>query len=241
MGASYVDYIVADRFVIPDEHRAVLHREDRHAARRLSVQRPAAARSPTPRPRAPSSACRTNAFVFCCFNNSNKLTPEMFALWMRLLQQVEGSVLWLLEDNPAASRNLRREADRARRRGRTSGVRAAREARRAPGAPSRRRSLPRYAALRRAHDRKRCAVVGTSRADLLGNDLCRPGRRKPAQRGGSARTRHGLACERTKPSLSNLLATATCCDSLREKTCAATAILARSSTPRGSRAISKRR
>ena len=50
------------------------------------------------------------AFVFCCFNNSNKLTPELFALWMRLLDQVKDSVLWLLEDNQAATHNLRREA-----------------------------------------------------------------------------------------------------------------------------------
>jgi len=49
--------------------------------------------------------------VFCCFNNNYKITPEIFAIWMRLLKQVSGSVLWLLEDNPAASRNLWREAE----------------------------------------------------------------------------------------------------------------------------------
>ena len=49
-------------------------------------------------------------FVFCCFNNNYKITPTMFDVWMRLLGQVAGSVLWLLEDNPTAARNLRREA-----------------------------------------------------------------------------------------------------------------------------------
>jgi predicted O-linked N-acetylglucosamine transferase (SPINDLY family) len=49
-------------------------------------------------------------FVFCCFNNNYKITPEMFDIWMRLLHAVEGSVLWLLEDNAPAARNLRREA-----------------------------------------------------------------------------------------------------------------------------------
>jgi protein O-GlcNAc transferase len=49
-------------------------------------------------------------FVFCCFNNNYKLTPDVFSLWMRLLHRVEGSVLWLLEDNAAAAANLRREA-----------------------------------------------------------------------------------------------------------------------------------
>jgi protein O-GlcNAc transferase len=48
--------------------------------------------------------------VFCCFNNNWKITPEVFGVWMRLLQQVDGSVLWLLEDNAAAARNLRAEA-----------------------------------------------------------------------------------------------------------------------------------
>jgi predicted O-linked N-acetylglucosamine transferase (SPINDLY family) len=49
-------------------------------------------------------------FVFCCFNASYKITPLMFDIWMRLLANVESSVLWLLEDNPAAQRNLKHEA-----------------------------------------------------------------------------------------------------------------------------------
>jgi predicted O-linked N-acetylglucosamine transferase (SPINDLY family) len=45
-------------------------------------------------------------FIFCCFNNNYKITAEVFALWMRLLKRVASSVLWLLEDNPEARRNL---------------------------------------------------------------------------------------------------------------------------------------
>ena len=52
------------------------------------------------------------AFVFCCFNNNWKITPEIFDIWMRLLHQVEGSVLWLLRANEGAVRNLRKEAQR---------------------------------------------------------------------------------------------------------------------------------
>jgi protein O-GlcNAc transferase len=48
--------------------------------------------------------------VFCCFNNSFKILPPMFDIWMRLLAQVPGSVLWLLEDNAIVAGNLRREA-----------------------------------------------------------------------------------------------------------------------------------
>jgi predicted O-linked N-acetylglucosamine transferase (SPINDLY family) len=52
------------------------------------------------------------AFVFCSFNNSFKITASMFDVWARLLHGVEGSVLWLLADNPAVAVNLRREAER---------------------------------------------------------------------------------------------------------------------------------
>jgi predicted O-linked N-acetylglucosamine transferase (SPINDLY family) len=52
-----------------------------------------------------------SAIVFCCFNNSYKITPEIFDIWMRLLRDVDQSVLWLLEDAPAAMRNLNREAE----------------------------------------------------------------------------------------------------------------------------------
>src|SRR5207302_9171157 len=51
-----------------------------------------------------------HGFVFCCFNNTHKISQPVFEVWMRLLTQVPGSVLWLLGGNAAAERNLRREA-----------------------------------------------------------------------------------------------------------------------------------
>jgi protein O-GlcNAc transferase len=51
-------------------------------------------------------------FVFCSFNNNWKITPEVFDVWMRLLREVEGTVLWLLRDNEGAETNLRKEAQR---------------------------------------------------------------------------------------------------------------------------------
>ncbi len=54
----------------------------------------------------------TDAFVFCCFNNCFKITPDVFDIWMRLLTQVDGSVLWLLESNASAVESLRAEAMR---------------------------------------------------------------------------------------------------------------------------------
>ena len=52
-----------------------------------------------------------SGFVFACFNNSYKITPALFDIWMRLLSQIEGSVLWLLEDTAIATANLKREAE----------------------------------------------------------------------------------------------------------------------------------
>ncbi len=53
-----------------------------------------------------------NGFVFCCFNQSYKLNPTIFDVWMRLLKDVDGSVLWMREDDATAPRNLRLEAER---------------------------------------------------------------------------------------------------------------------------------
>jgi predicted O-linked N-acetylglucosamine transferase (SPINDLY family) len=50
-------------------------------------------------------------FVFCCFNNSYKIMPSIFDCWMHILKQVNGSVLWLIDDNPFASSNLKKEAE----------------------------------------------------------------------------------------------------------------------------------
>ena len=51
-------------------------------------------------------------FVFCCFNPSYKITPNIFDIWMKLLNCVEGSVFWLSESNQTAVKNLQREADK---------------------------------------------------------------------------------------------------------------------------------
>jgi protein O-GlcNAc transferase len=111
LGADYIDYIVADRHVLPPEHEAfytekVVRLPDSYQAndskRRIAERTPTRAELNLP----------DRGFVFCCFNNNYKVTPQMFDVWMRLLRNAPGSVLWLLEDNPEASRNLRREAER---------------------------------------------------------------------------------------------------------------------------------
>ena len=52
-----------------------------------------------------------DAFVFCCFNNNFKITPEVFDCWMRILKRVDNSVIWLFEENTKATSNLRKEAE----------------------------------------------------------------------------------------------------------------------------------
>lgn len=110
MGAEFIDYIVADRVVLPaDAQRYFIEK---------AVYLPGAYQ-PNDSKRAVSDRALTRSdvglpeagFVFCCFNNNYKITPEAFDIWMRVLKAVTGSVLWLLEDNPVAAANLRREAD----------------------------------------------------------------------------------------------------------------------------------
>ena len=109
MGAPYIDYIVADRTVIPEQERdfyaeRVVYLPDSFQANdsRRAIAEDTPARSVAGLP--------DDAFVFCSFNNAFKIEPATFALWMRVLNQVPGSVLWLLGGNEDATANLRREA-----------------------------------------------------------------------------------------------------------------------------------
>ena len=110
MGVDFIDYIVAERVVIPDGHREfyaekIVYLPDSYQAndakRKIAERRPTRAQAGLPE----------TGFVFCSFNNSYKLNPQIFDIWMRLLKSVPGSILWLLETNPPALRNLRREAE----------------------------------------------------------------------------------------------------------------------------------
>ncbi len=109
MGVPWIDYIVADAVVLPARHHHGY--TEKVASLPHSYQVNDSHREISPR-----AFTRTDAglpptgFVFCCFNNNYKITPELFDVWMRLLKQVEGSVLWLLEGNAVAARNLRAEA-----------------------------------------------------------------------------------------------------------------------------------
>ena len=73
---------------------------------------PNSMREAAPAPTRRDCGLPADGFVFCCFNNTYKITPQFFDIWMRLLQRVPGSVLWLLESNELVRRNLHREVER---------------------------------------------------------------------------------------------------------------------------------
>jgi len=109
MGADFIDYIIVDRIVAPpadqtyfSEKLVTLPGCYQPTDTRREIAAPPARRECG----LPPDGC-----VFCCFNNTYKITPTFFAIWMRLLTHVPGSVLWLLESNELVRRNLRREAE----------------------------------------------------------------------------------------------------------------------------------
>ncbi|MET0968466.1 MAG: tetratricopeptide repeat protein [Tardiphaga sp.] len=109
LGAPYMDYILADCEVLPEVNRRFYDEKVAwlpHCYQANDDRRAIADRVFT------RTACGLPArgFVFCCFNNAYKITPEVFAGWMRILAAVDGAVLWLLEDSEAAVANLRQAA-----------------------------------------------------------------------------------------------------------------------------------
>jgi protein O-GlcNAc transferase len=109
LGFQEMDYIIADKHVIPPEHQCfydeqVIYLPDTYLPTDNSVK--ISERTPT---RA-ECGLPDDAFVFCSFNHDYKISPEVFAIWMRLLKQVPGSVLWLMSRSETSQANLRQAA-----------------------------------------------------------------------------------------------------------------------------------
>lgn len=108
MGAPYMDYLVADRTLVADPA---------HYTEKILFMPHTYQPNDDTRAIAPRTPARTElglpeqGFVFCCFNNSYKITPPLFDVWMRLLHTVDHSVLWLIDGGEAVIRNLRKEAE----------------------------------------------------------------------------------------------------------------------------------
>lgn len=108
MGASYIDYLIADRFLVPEDRAA-------HYAERI-VWMPDCFQPNDRRRAVPPAADRAAAglpatgTVLCTFNNPAKLNPAIFAAWMEILRNTPDAVLWMVTTGDAVSANLRREA-----------------------------------------------------------------------------------------------------------------------------------
>jgi len=111
LGAEFVDYFITDRFVTPPETQKYFSEKFLYmpnsffpANRTQNIAKVAPSRHACGLP--------DHGFVFCCFNKSYKLSPQVFSVWMRLLRAVAGSVLWLSDCDAPAKTNLRHEASR---------------------------------------------------------------------------------------------------------------------------------
>ena len=107
LGANFYDYLIADRVAVPQEHAM-------HYSEKLAYMPNSFFPADTlvhhedfgSIPSRDSQGLPEEAFVFACFNNSYKIEPQVFTLWMKLLQQVNNSVLWLSMPSELAKQNL---------------------------------------------------------------------------------------------------------------------------------------
>jgi len=111
MGADYIDYIIADKTLISPEIQACYSEKVvclPHSYQVNDRKRVISDRQFTRQ----GLGLPEDRFVFCCFNNNFKILPATFEGWMRILKSVEGSVLWLLQDNFWVAQNLKKEAEK---------------------------------------------------------------------------------------------------------------------------------
>jgi predicted O-linked N-acetylglucosamine transferase (SPINDLY family) len=109
MGAEYIDYIVADKNLIPKSNYKFYSEKIIFMPHHYQVQNNELMMSNNPSSRKDLGLPK-NYFVFCAINNTYKISPNTFDVWMRLLTKVKKSVLWLLDNGPVSNKNLLNEA-----------------------------------------------------------------------------------------------------------------------------------
>ena len=111
MGTNYIDYIIADKILIPLESQSCYSEKSVYLPDSYQVndrKRLISDRKFTRQ----ELRLPTHDFVFCCFNKNYKIMPATFNGWMRILKALDGSVLWLFQDNIWAVDNLKKEAEK---------------------------------------------------------------------------------------------------------------------------------
>ena len=108
-GADFFDYVITDRIVTPEDQVPFYSENFVYLPHCYQVNDHTQAISNAPVTRA-DCGLPEDGFVFCSFNQSYKIEPLMWDVWMRILRGVPGSVLWLLRTNKLAEANLKREA-----------------------------------------------------------------------------------------------------------------------------------
>jgi protein O-GlcNAc transferase len=111
MGADFIDYLIADQTLIPEESQ-------KHYSEKIIYMPESYQVNMAERKISKSKISRNDlglpekGFVFCCFNNTYKISPSTFHSWMRILNSVKGSTLWLFVKNKSAIKNLQNEAEK---------------------------------------------------------------------------------------------------------------------------------
>lgn len=108
LGAPWVDYLIADAVVAPLEHQGMFSERLLHLPG--CYQPNCRERERGPIPTRAEEGLPEDAVVLCSFNQTYKITPEMFAVWLDVLREVPKAVLWLWASNPWAEGELRRTA-----------------------------------------------------------------------------------------------------------------------------------
>lgn len=109
LGTNFIDYLVADPMLIPQESREFYVEKIAYLPDTYQVNDRSRCIADTHNERS-DHRLPEQGFVFCCFNNNWKITPDVFDIWARLLKRIDDSVLWLFKDNDDAAANLQREA-----------------------------------------------------------------------------------------------------------------------------------
>ena len=110
-GTNSIDYIIADKILIPKENQKffsekIIYLPNTYQPNDFTkkISKKIFKREEVGLPK--------DSFVFCCFCQNYKITPNIFDIWMKVLKKIEGSVLWLIKDSNEGVKNLKKEAEK---------------------------------------------------------------------------------------------------------------------------------